>query len=83
MSQHSRFDASKSVTALSRRIFRSDSKSRLILHMAPYVDGFSLEQHKYGPFGPTRAKVEELAAASRAANAGEPDNGSGVSERAR
>jgi thiosulfate dehydrogenase len=49
----------------------------------PYVDGFSLEQHKYGPFGPIRAKVEELAAASRTANAGEPDNGSGASERAR
>jgi hypothetical protein len=37
----------------------------------PYIDGFSLEQHKYGPFGPIRAKVEELAAASRTANAGE------------
>jgi thiosulfate dehydrogenase len=49
----------------------------------PYVDGFSLEQHKYGPFGPIRAKVEELAAASRTANAGEPDNGSGASERAK
>jgi thiosulfate dehydrogenase len=30
----------------------------------PYVDGFRLEQHKYGPFGPIRAKVEELAAAT-------------------
>jgi thiosulfate dehydrogenase len=25
----------------------------------PYVDGFSLEQHKYGPFGPIRAKVAQ------------------------
>ena len=49
----------------------------------PYVDGFSLEQHKYGPFGPIRAKVEELAVASHTANAGEPDNGSGASERAK
>jgi thiosulfate dehydrogenase len=45
----------------------------------PYADGFSLEQHRYGPFGPIRAKVRELAAASRTANAGEPDNGSSVS----
>jgi thiosulfate dehydrogenase len=43
----------------------------------PYVDGFSLEQHKYGPFGPIRARVQELAASSRTTNAGEPDNGSG------
>src|SRR5215471_1167597 len=42
----------------------------------PYVDGFSLEQHRYGPFGPIRAKVQELASASRTAKAGEPDNGS-------
>jgi len=49
----------------------------------PYVDGFSQEQHKYGPFGPIRAKVEELAAASHTANAGEPDNGSDASERVR
>jgi thiosulfate dehydrogenase len=49
----------------------------------PYVDGLSLEQHKYGPFGPIRAKVETLAAASRTSKAGEPDNGSGASERAR
>jgi thiosulfate dehydrogenase len=42
----------------------------------PYADGFSLEQHKFGPFGPIRAKVEELAAASRTARAGAPDNGS-------
>jgi thiosulfate dehydrogenase len=49
----------------------------------PYVDGFSLEQHRYGPYGPIRTKVQELAAASRTANAGEPDNGSGASEPAR
>jgi thiosulfate dehydrogenase len=49
----------------------------------PYDDGFSLEQHKYGPFGPIRARVDELAAASHTENAGEPDNGSGASERAR
>jgi thiosulfate dehydrogenase len=46
----------------------------------PYVDGFSLEQHRYGPFEPIRAKVRELAAASRTPNAGEPDNGSHTSE---
>jgi len=46
----------------------------------PYVDGFSLEQHRYGPFEPIRAKVRELAAASRTAKAGEPDNGSHASE---
>jgi hypothetical protein len=51
--------------------------------LANDVDGFSLEQHKYGPFGPIRAKVEELAAESRTANAGEPDNGSGAFERAK
>ena len=45
---------------------------------APYVDSFSLEQHKFGPFGPIRAKVQELAASSRTARAGEPDNGSKV-----
>jgi thiosulfate dehydrogenase len=50
---------------------------------SPYVDGFSLEQHKYGPFGPIRAKVEALAAASHTSNAGGPDNASGASERAR
>lgn len=33
----------------------------------PYADGFSQEQHKFGPFGPIRAKVQELAAASRTA----------------
>ena len=42
----------------------------------PYADGFSEEQHRLGPFGPIRAKVKELAAVSRTANAGGPDNGS-------
>lgn len=49
----------------------------------PYVDGFSLEQHRYGPFGPIRARVQELAAATPTANAGEPDNGSGPSQPGR
>jgi thiosulfate dehydrogenase len=31
----------------------------------PYADGFSLEQHKYGPFDPIRAKVRELLNASK------------------
>ncbi|HXQ41146.1 MAG TPA: c-type cytochrome [Candidatus Udaeobacter sp.] len=42
----------------------------------PYADGFSLEQHKYGPFGPIRAKVKQLAAQSGTADAGRPDDGS-------
>ena len=42
----------------------------------PHADGFSLEQHRYGPYGPIRAKLRDLAAASRITNAGEPDNGS-------
>jgi thiosulfate dehydrogenase len=42
----------------------------------PYADGFTAEQHLLGPFGPIRAKVKELAAESRTAHAGEPDNGS-------
>jgi thiosulfate dehydrogenase len=28
----------------------------------PYVDEFSAEQHKYGPYGPIRARLKELAA---------------------
>jgi thiosulfate dehydrogenase len=47
----------------------------------PYVDGFGLEQHRYGPFGPIRAKVQELAAGSHTANPGEPDNGSSPPNR--
>ncbi len=27
----------------------------------PYVDGFSAEQHRLGPFGPIRAKLKALA----------------------
>ena len=37
----------------------------------PYADGFPAEQHKFGPFGPIRAKVKELAAESRTASAGD------------
>ena len=33
----------------------------------PYPDGFSPEQHKYGPFDAIRAKIRELAAARAAA----------------
>lgn len=46
----------------------------------PHADGFSPEQHRYGPYGPIRAKVRTLAAASGTANAGEPDNGSAPAE---
>jgi thiosulfate dehydrogenase len=49
----------------------------------PYVDGFSLEQHRYGPFGPIRARVQEMAASSRTTNAGEPHNGSAPPQPAR
>jgi thiosulfate dehydrogenase len=49
----------------------------------PYFDGFSLEQHRYGPFGPIRARARELAASSRTANAGQPDNEPGPSQPAR
>jgi thiosulfate dehydrogenase len=31
----------------------------------PYVDGLPAEQHKYGPYGPIRAKLKELAAAKK------------------
>jgi thiosulfate dehydrogenase len=30
----------------------------------PYIDGFSEEQHKYGPFEAIRAKLKELASQS-------------------
>jgi thiosulfate dehydrogenase len=49
----------------------------------PYVDGFSVEQHKFGPFGPIRAKVKALASESGTASAGGPDNGSDEFRRAR
>ena len=42
----------------------------------PYADDFPAEQHRFGPFGPIRARVKELASASRTANAGGPDDGS-------
>jgi thiosulfate dehydrogenase len=29
-----------------------------------YVDGFSRQQHNFGPFDPIRAKMKDLAAAS-------------------
>ncbi len=40
----------------------------------PYADGFSAEQHKFGPFEPIRARVRELAAASGTTQAGGPDH---------
>jgi thiosulfate dehydrogenase len=33
----------------------------------PYIDGFSADQHRLGPFGPIRAKVKEMLAAVAAA----------------
>jgi thiosulfate dehydrogenase len=49
----------------------------------PYADGFSVEQHTFGPFGPIRTKVQELAIQSRTAKAGDPDNGSDEAARSR
>jgi thiosulfate dehydrogenase len=49
----------------------------------PYADGFSPEQHKYGPFAPIRARVKELAASSHRVTSGEPANGSHAAEPAR
>jgi hypothetical protein len=31
----------------------------------PYIDGFGAEQHKFGPFGPIRAKLKDLAARTK------------------
>jgi polar amino acid transport system substrate-binding protein len=42
----------------------------------PYADGFSTDQHKFGPFEPIRVRVKELAAASGTTHAGGPDHGS-------
>ena len=42
----------------------------------PYADGFPAQQHRFGPFGPIRAKVKELAAASQTAHAGGREDGS-------
>jgi hypothetical protein len=49
----------------------------------PYADGFPAEQHRFGPFGPIRAKVKDLAAESLMANEGGPNNGSHETESAR
>ena len=46
----------------------------------PYADGFSREQHEFGPFGPIRARLRELAASSWIADPGGPDNGSQESD---
>ena len=35
----------------------------------PYADGFDQQQHKFGPFGPIRAKVREMQEAAAAAAA--------------
>jgi thiosulfate dehydrogenase len=42
----------------------------------PYADGVSEMQHKIGPFGPIRGRVQELAKTLGIARAGGPDNGS-------
>jgi thiosulfate dehydrogenase len=47
----------------------------------PYVDGFSAAQHRYGPFGPIRLKLEELAAAGGITKADGADIGSDESGR--
>jgi len=47
----------------------------------PHADAFSLEQHKFGPFEPIRARVKELAAASGTAHAGAPDHVSDETHR--
>ena len=49
----------------------------------PYADSFSMERHKFGPFGPVRAQVQDFSAASSTADAGGADNGSDPSDRAR
>jgi len=49
----------------------------------PYVDGFSAEQHRYGPFGPIRESLEDVTASIPTVKAGEPGNGSGPSRPAR
>lgn len=40
----------------------------------PYGDGFSLAQHKFGPFEPIRTRVKELATTSGTTHAGGPDH---------
>jgi thiosulfate dehydrogenase len=49
----------------------------------PYADGFSQGQHTFGPFGPIRAKVRQLAAESGTPTTGGPDNGSETTARAK
>jgi thiosulfate dehydrogenase len=49
----------------------------------PYADGFSAEQHKFGPFEPIRARVKDLAAASGTTHAGGPDHGSDETARSK
>jgi thiosulfate dehydrogenase len=49
----------------------------------PYADDFSPVQHKFGPFGPIRTKVQELAATSGTSNAGGSDNGTNESDPVR
>lgn len=48
-----------------------------------YADGFSPDQHKFGPFDPICARVKELAAASRTAKTVGADNGSSTLDPAR
>jgi thiosulfate dehydrogenase len=49
----------------------------------PYADGLSQQQHTFGPFGPIRIKVEELASRFRIDKAGAADNGSDASVQAK
>jgi thiosulfate dehydrogenase len=49
----------------------------------PYADGFSVEQHTYGPFAPIRTKVRELATQSEVQMPGTPDNGSDETDHRR
>ena len=42
----------------------------------PYGDGFTQAQHALGPFGPIRARVQELTEATAPTDPGGPDNGS-------
>ena len=46
----------------------------------PYADGFSTEQHTFGPFNMIRAKVREQAGIEKP---GGPDNGSDETDRSK
>src|SRR5262249_7752830 len=46
----------------------------------PYSDAFSPE-HTFDPFGPIRARLQDLAAQSGVENPGGPDNGSNEADR--